>query len=696
MIAQEKNIDSKQFNLPKLGTDAVGNRHGLVNFYMCNSPFKTNPYWKWSSQTWDVKGICNAQTSKMQNSINLHFTRHNGLGLKVKTSKKGMKAFYSVELADLAKCHICSKQIKKPKSFGTLQQIINAYRYLDLALAKSRKTVEMISTADFKKAELLAQNYLAESTFYKVSTKLEEIQDYFVKSKLCKHKPNFKKTKSRSELKLPSDTRIDQKSIDSRNEKLPTIRALQAVAELSFMQLEGRDALLQSLTDILFATGLRFGEVISLDVDCLKIYMKEDECDITGRTYKRRVCELYYKPEKGGLIIPKEIPSKSLAKILIRAIKRVKRQLKDLRYEIELAKSRDYDYFPTLPNHEQVFVPDAVKLLNWSSSSNFIQFMKKQLFLEFEKKRNVRTGIKTKLIVTDKLKLAAQNQASKNIDKLSALLKKTSLAKSPEKLLFVQKFQENHSIKRALPWGYQLFTETEYRDFLGGRNGYNIKSIFQRVLNVDLHGNHALTSHKFRHYLNTLAQLSDSVSEIEIARYFGRKYMGDNETYDHTNPIKRVFDHAEDILNSTPLNADRAKEAFVMFPLVEREEVLSTIEDLSTTLVTSIGLCRHDFSESPCGKHYACLRGCAEYQRTKGDQTEIQEIQEILEQHKKHLAEAKKAVDSKYHGANQWLQSHQALIDGCKKALEIENNDEIQTGYRVNVFPDGNQVCEAA
>jgi hypothetical protein len=687
-------LASKSFNLPKLGTDTTQNRDDLVAFYVKHSPFMKKQDWNWTDSTWDVKGICQASPAKMQNRQLLHFTRYNGLSANVKSANGEMKPFHSLDLSNVAKCHVCAKQIAKSKNSGTLQQKINAYRYLDMAISKSRKSVEAISTKDFQSAELLARKKLADSTFYKLSGALEEIQQYFIRSKLLAHKPTFRKTAQRSQLNLISDTRIDQESINNRNEKLPTLTALLSVGKLSNQKLTGRDALLQSLTDILFTTGLRFGEVVTLDVNCLKIYRTEAFCDITGRSYRRKVFEISYKPEKGGAALTKEVCSKSLAKILIRAINRIRKLLADTRSEILQAKRLNHDFFPSLPDHGQVFIPKATELMNWSSRSNLITFLEKHLNLKLELKRNAKTGKKSKIIDTHFLKRAAKNTAFTRINELSKLLEDTSLASSPEELLFVQKHQENHSVKTTNPFKYQLFTETEYQDFLCGRKGYNIKSVFERILGDEISPEDTLTSHKFRHFLNTMAQLSDSISEIEIARYFGRKYQGDNETYDHTNPVKRVFDHAEDIINSNPLVAERQKEAFVMFALVEREEVLNTIENLSTTMVTSIGLCRHDFSESPCGKHYACLRGCAEYQRIKGDKIEIREITEILEQHEKHVVEAKNSVDSGYHGSNQWLQSHMALIDGCKKALEIENDERIQLDERVTIFPNGNTKCE--
>ena len=171
--------------------------------------------------------------------------------------------------------------------------------------------------------------------------------------------------------------------------------------------------------------------------------------------------------------------------------------------------------------------------------------------------------------------------------------------------------------------------------------------------------------------------------------------MGDNEAYDHTNKTKKVMDAAEDIIASTGISKDQAKEASIIFTMVDRDEALDTIEDLTTTLITAIGICRHDYNDSPCGKHYACLRGCTEYYRVKGDQKEIAEVTRIRDQQIQHVAAAKEAVAKEYHGSNNWLNSHEELLQGCEVALAIEVDEAVALGERVQIFPDGIIGCRA-
>ena len=111
---------------------------------------------------------------------------------------------------------------------------------------------------------------------------------------------------------------------------------------------------------------------------------------------------------------------------------------------------------------------------------------------------------------------------------------------------------------------------------------------------------------------------------------------------------------ADTIIASTGLSREQEKEAAILFTLVDRDEALDTIQDLTTSLTTSIGLCKHDYNDSPCGKHYACLRGCSNYYRVKGNPSEMEEVARIRDQQKLHVDAAKEAVDEEYHNANNW------------------------------------------
>jgi hypothetical protein len=680
--------------LPRPGHDASGNLVELISFYKRNSPFKSKENWDWDNVYWDVKGICKTQSRKSGYELFLYFNRDNQKGANVKTSRAEMQPFSHSELADVLKCHVTALQIESKKDAGTLQIWINTYRYLDNVLSKSRKPIADLSVNDFRLAELEAQKRLAASTFYRIGSKLEGICKFLNQKGLAKHKIKFRKVAKRGETHTNSDSRVDSESINERALKLPSKHSLIAVATLSNTELKGDDALFQSMVEIMFATGLRFDEVVSLDKDCLYKKEIEERNVLTGMQDVFMVHEIRYRAKKGGGFRTKTI-SESLVPIVTKGIQTAIKMLKPVRDVISAVKQYDYDYFPLL-NDEEVSIADAWRLLGWSSNSNFQTYLRKRNVtincpvMDIDGKQ-----IQLATFLPANLKESTADLAGESMSKLWHLVKKITVADKLEDMLFVTQHQRHHSKKTTEPWKFTLITHTQISDFIAGRPDMGVKSVFERYNLMFEDQPVRLTSHQFRHFLSTMLELSDTVSDIEVARYFGRKYSGDNAAYDHTNKAKRVMDHSGDIIASTGVSSEQAKEAAILFTLVDKEEALDTIGDLTTTLITSIGLCRHDYNDSPCGKHYACLRGCAEYYRVKGSKTEIDEVTRIHIQQLQHVEAAKEAVDEEFHNANNWLISHQELLEGCETALSLEKDERIAVGERVQVFPEGKTKCEA-
>ncbi|KJY97647.1 integrase [Pseudoalteromonas ruthenica] len=681
--------------LPRPGNDASGNLTELVAFYKHNSPFKSKEGWEWGNVYWDVKGICKTQARKAAYELLLYFNRDNQLGANVKTPRTEMLPFHHSELSDVTKCHVTALQIESEKDAGSLQIWINAYRYLDNVLSKSGKRVADISAHDFRLAELEAEKQLAASTFYRIGSKLEGICKFINQKGLARQKITFLKVAKRGETHTNSDSRIDQSSIDERAKKLPSKYSLIAVATLSNADLKGDDALFQSMVEIMFATGLRLDEVVSLDKDCLYEKQIEERNVVTGKQDVFTVHEIRYKAKKGAGFRTKTVAD-SLVPIVKKGIETALELLSPVREVIEALGQGGYDFFPQLDSGEEVTIAEAGRLLGWSSNSNFQTYLRKRNITINRRPKNVRGKASTVAkILPAELKDATADLGRESAAGLWNTIKKTTVADKLENMLYVTQYQRHHSIKSTEPWKFTLISHTQISDYIAGRPGLGVKSVFERHDLTFEDQSIRLTSHQFRHFLSTMLELCDTVSDIEVARYFGRKYIGDNAAYDHTNKTKKVMDHADDIIASTGISKEQAKEAAILFTLVDKEEALDTIGDLTTTLITSIGLCKHDYNDSPCGKHYACLRGCAEYYRIKGSKTEIDEVLRIREQQKLHVAAAKESVEEEFHNANNWLISHQELLDGCEMALRIENDESIALGERVQVFPEGKTKCEA-
>ncbi|GMM71565.1 hypothetical protein MTsDn5_15170 [Alteromonas gracilis] len=681
--------------MPRPGNDAQRNLSELVTFYKKHTPFQHKQDWCWDNLYWNVKGICKSEVRKATNNSFLYFNRDNQKGSNKKDSRDDMLPFHHQELSDVAKCHVTALQIEKAKNVGSLQLWINAYRYLDNVLGHSKKCISELSAHDFKLAELEAQKHLKDSTFYRIGAKLEGICKFINQKKLTDHKITYRKSSKRGETHTNSDSRIDHESVTKRSEKLPPKEALMALAALSNKPLKGDDRLFQAMVEIMFATGLRFDELVSLDKNC--VYEKEiEETNVlTGKQEVFTVYEIRYKSKKSGGYRTKTV-AKSLVPILKKGVNTAEKILKPVRDTITELSRNQMDFFPQLEDAVEATIPDSWRLLNWSSNSNFQTYLKKRAVTITKRAQNVLGKHKTvSTFQTSELKEKTVELARESLSVLWESVRNQTVAERPQDLLFITQHQRHHSVKSTEPWRFTMVSHTQITDYISGRPSLGVKSVFERN-NLTFEGVPIrITSHQFRHFLSTMLELSDTVSDIEVARYFGRKYMGDNATYNHTNKTKKVMDEADTIIASTALSREQEKEAAILFTLVDREEALDTIQDLTTTLTTSIGLCKHDYNDSPCGKHYACLRGCAEYYRVKGNPSEIDEVKRIRDQQKLHVEAAREAVEEEYHNANNWLLSHEELLNGCQMALAIENDDSIAVGERVQIFPDGKTKCEA-
>ena len=138
----------------------------------------------------------------------------------------------------------------------------------------------------------------------------------------------------------------------------------------------------------------------------------------------------------------------------------------------------------------------------------------------------------------------------------------------------------------------------------------------------------SLRTHQPRHWLGTMAEEGGHLSPLEIARFFGRKNLTDNQAYDHNlNPIGDTQAFAEKLMSEHGLTK-KAIQDFV--PLLDWEAAVAMADELGSTLITDIGLCQSDYSQSPCTMHLACVRGCGQYRRQKGNKDEVAKIERIV------------------------------------------------------------------
>ncbi len=122
-----------------------------------------------------------------------------------------------------------------------------------------------------------------------------------------------------------------------------------------------------------------------------------------------------------------------------------------------------------------------------------------------------------------------------------------------------------------------------------------------------------VTSHQFRHLLNTMAQ-KGGAAQFDIARWSGRKDFSQNTPYDHES-ASELLARVQAIVGDDTGIFGLPAEIRINEPKT-REEYGRIVAPTAHT--TEIGFCLHDFSGSPCELHLDCLR-CTEHVCVKGN-----------------------------------------------------------------------------
>lgn len=202
-----------------------------------------------------------------------------------------------------------------------------------------------------------------------------------------------------------------------------------------------------------------------------------------------------------------------------------------------------------------------------------------------------------------------------------------------------------------------------------------IKTVFEKFGYTGTNGEPLrLTTHQFRHYLNTLAQMG-GLSQLDIAKWSGRAKVTQNAVYDHQSDrdvlamVRTAIGDENKLfgpLAHTPKNT-----------LITRDQ-FATLKVL-TAHTTDFGYCIHDFSMLPCQIHRDCIN-CEEHVCVKGDQVRERAIRLHRSETNTLLASAKEALGEDEFGANRWVE-HQSLT--------LQRLDQLCTLLDDPTVPDG-------
>jgi len=192
------------------------------------------------------------------------------------------------------------------------------------------------------------------------------------------------------------------------------------------------------------------------------------------------------------------------------------------------------------------------------------------------------------------------------------------------------------------------------------------KSIFKKSgFDGDIY---QLTSHQFRHYLNTQAQRG-GMSETVLATWSGRASISQNVVYDHRTDDEKHAAIAEIYEQDSGAN-------MVVIPVDEEEFELKTGK-VATKMTT--GFCIQPLHINPCTRLNACV-GCSRSCHVKGDEKVFALIKADLRVQESRLEEVSKFLSKTNRIANDWFRLHTEKANRYRALIEVLTDSTVEDG----------------
>lgn len=555
---------------------------------------------------------------------------------------------------------------------------VTALRALDAAHRESGRFSPFLMDGEtFNRAARVIAERLTGSTAYRVGSQLELIARF-----MSEHCLTAVPLSWRSPIKRPLDSvRVGVEFDKRRSEKMPSQAALDALPMTFHIATQPKDMLFSSIAAILCSAPDRINEVLLL----------AENCEVHDKTSGGKdAYGLRWRPAKGGEPMVKWIIP-SMAPVVAEAIAKIRRLTEGAR-----RIARWYEFNP-----EKLYLPQELEYLRRQELLTMDE-VKQVLFLEEGTASSARLWCSANGVLLTKKgsRVHAQftdvEQAA--IALLSAgfpLLNAEMGIRFSEALIIVRR-NELHSAKATFGCVIEPLSINQVNTALGTRSEHGFESIFDRLGFTEPDGSPIrVSTHQFRHYLNTLAQ-AGGMSQLDIAKWSGRLDVRQNEAYDHVTADQIVAKIRESIGDQT-----------LMFgPLARLPENIPISRDefarlkIPTAHTTDLGFCVHDYTMTPCQRHADCVN-CNEHVCVKGDEGKAMRVRRRLEEAKQLLSRAEEATSQGYYGADRWMEHHQKTVQRLTQLTDVFDNPAVAVGAVIQltdvpalVWPEPEQVLE--
>lgn len=563
--------------------------------------------------------------------------------------------------------HSASPVLFEPtaKRLGALQFIEASFRSLNL-----KPLIENLNVTVLNTAVSIAKEGVGAGRHYQFAISIQQIHRFCLDRKFLiapfQWKHGIRKPKDKTE-------QIGKEARKWRDEKLPSPRAYHALAHIYRHSKTFVDRLYSAMTAIFVAIPIRIHEVLQLRNDC-EVYGTVNNPE-TGETVNGYGIRVF--PGKGNPPQVKWVATEMVS-FLQKAVARIREMCAPARalaawYEANpgqlwlpehLERFRDGDWIPI--EH----VPSLLTGRDLPATASWIRLNGVECRCE-----GTRNSVKEVRLssLADRL----LQELPKRFPKFNGRDDQTysqTLA-----LLYVN---QAHAKRGTYSTLVEQVTIQSYDHWLSGHDGGKKRSVFEEWGYAEGDGSRIeLSSHNFRHWLSTVAQLK-GMSELDIAIWSGREIQ-QNKAYDHVTPEEMLSQIRAAFADGTGIGPmfEVGRMVGINRP-VDRKEFADA--QIGAALTTELGICVHDYSLLPCQTHGDCL-GCSENVFIKGDAKHRERIEKRLVLTQKQLDDALWAMGADYFGADRWVQSHDASIAKMREMIAIHDDPTVPDGTVVSL-----------
>jgi hypothetical protein len=594
---------------------------------------------EWDSKSWDISDFVKLRGRK--GKVSLCWT-------DLTTSKEEIGPLMTVPYLDFAKSYIrYSAAIRPTKYFSTRLNSIRAIEYALKEITDSNDIAKADASV-FTLAAALLKKKFAKTTIYAMGRELEMIADFITDNHFVSVPIDWKNPLARQY----DINRVGKDADERRAKKMPSQTSLDALAKVFCLAKSTRDILISSIAAILCSAPDRINEVLRLPVNA----------EITNED----AYGLRWWPSKGAEPMIKWIAG-TMAPVTKEAIRKIKIETEQARkialwYEQNPTKIYLDESLEYLRNKEYLNGKEITFILGFAARSSYSNWLKSN------KVPNQNKGRKIICKFSD-IEKAVLNLLPSDFP----IFDHENDLKYSEALLVIQK-NALHTKRTPIACMIEKITIDSVNSGLGSKSKYGFSSIFTSFGFKEPDGSDiCILSNQFRHWLNTLAQRG-GLSQVDIAKWSGRKNIHQNEAYDHMTAnelLAKVKSLDEDSFFG-PL-----AEFIRNNPVVSREDFID--QAFATAHVTEIGFCIHDWVMLPCQIHRDCIN-CNQHVCVKGDAQKNNNIRATLRDSKILLEKAIEAKGDGFYGADRWLEHQQEVVSRLSELVKILDDPTIPNG----------------